>query len=144
LCAAFLDGHLPHQFKVQSAGFRKDEGKPAARSIRDHAQTLGLDLSQHRSQTVTPALLQWANLVVYMDGGNKNNLDSMILLNPGLRVRSIGLGSYADPPVKRIRDPAFYPVVSKQFQDIVELVIAASRNFVKRLKEEQSKVVELS
>ncbi len=61
-------------WKVGSAGTWTEPGLPADyRAIRD-ARRLGLDLKSHRSRQVDAGLLSQSNLVLVMEGGQKEAL----------------------------------------------------------------------
>jgi protein-tyrosine phosphatase len=52
---------------IRSAGFHTTAGRPSPANIQSAATSLGLDMSDHRSQQVTPELIREADLVVLMD-----------------------------------------------------------------------------
>ena len=62
------------QWKIASAGTWAMYGAPAAEYSQRIAQTMGTDLSQHRSQPVTPELLQRYDLVLTMERKQKEGL----------------------------------------------------------------------
>lgn len=91
--------------EVRSAGFRK-AGLRAASRVRLAAQLLSLDLEAHVSAVVSPDLLAWADLVVYMDGGNRRRL-AAAMREAGEHRPAACLGAFCDPPRSRIKDLAF-------------------------------------
>ena len=91
--------------EVKSAGFRK-AGDRAAKRVRLLASVLGHDLEEHRSALVAPDLLAWADVVVYMDGGNRKRLEDAMRA-AGIVKPYACLGAWCDPPRDRIPDPAF-------------------------------------
>lgn len=132
LCAIVLA--QGEDLSVISAGLKViDKPQRAAKKIRDAAMLLGLNLDNHRSQGLTPQILLWANVVIYMDGGNLTRLRefrSMCFQ----RYHIVGphdtycLGKFADPPVTRIPDPAFMRRDSRDFSETFRLIVGASRN----------------
>lgn len=112
----------------------------AAKPIREYVRTMGLDLEDHRSRLITPELLEWASLVVYMDNGNKERL--LDVLYPGGEQKYhppfasvIGcLASWLIPIEERIPDPAFEKFESFRFKQIVAKVVRASINLAEWLK----------
>lgn len=119
LCEAVL---AERGVEALSAGF-KEAGRRAAKKTRDAAALHGYDLEQHRSQTVTPELLSWADLVVLMDRGNRRRL---FQIPAGCRF--IMLGAYVGLP--RIPDPAFLARDSEEFLSAINLVIQATHNMI--------------
>jgi protein-tyrosine-phosphatase len=81
--AAALLRHRLHQVAspvtVASAGF-VTEGLPAPPEVLDAMAAVGLDLSDHRSRLVSPALLEDAGLVV---GMTRQHVIDLALLAPG-------------------------------------------------------------
>lgn len=131
LAAVILKHHGPSTLTVKSAGF-KEADKRAAKPIRDAAAARGYDLEAHRSQLATRELLFWADLVVYMDGGNYKRLAS--LLNGSFPSVDVAcLGQWAKPPVNRVPDPAFMAKASQEFADTVDLIEEAARNLGQEL-----------
>lgn len=124
LCAVVMRRDLIDHAIVRSAGFR-EAGRRAGKPIRDAAVERGYDLEEHRSTMIDLELLKWADLVVYMDGGNYRRLrDKMNGTMPDVNI--IPLGSWATPRVSRIPDPAFMRRDSVQLRETVELIISAS------------------
>jgi protein-tyrosine-phosphatase len=74
-----LDPPIP----VASAGFLSD-GLPPPAEVLDAMGALGLDLGDHRSRLVTPALVERAELVV---GMTRQHLMDLTLLTPGAWTR---------------------------------------------------------
>jgi protein-tyrosine-phosphatase len=69
---------------VGSAGF-VSEGQPPPPEVLDAMRAVGLDLSDHRSRLVTPALLDDADLVV---GMTRQHVIDLTLLAPGAWIQS--------------------------------------------------------
>lgn len=88
--------------EVRSAGFLRS-GRPSPETARSSAQRNGIDLSGHRSQQVTPALLEQADLVIVMDRGQRGRLREQF----GRRTGVLVLGDLDPEPIdtRTIRDP---------------------------------------
>jgi protein-tyrosine-phosphatase len=110
--------------EVKSAGFRKEGGRAASR-VRLMAQVFGYDLEAHRSSKVSPELLAWADLVIYMDGGNRERLVAAMQACGHLKPFAC-LGRWASPPRPRIPDPAFI-ADRQEFVRVICAVEAAAR-----------------
>lgn len=117
-CAAVIKGE---GLDVQSAGF-KANNLPAAKKVRDLMSKSGYDLSSHRSQIVTRNLVDWADKIVIMDGGNERRLKSK-KFDCMHKVKKLGdvIG------IKRIPDPAFMPIGSSELSNTIQLIIKASK-----------------
>ena len=111
-------------------------GERAAKKMRDAALGHGVDLQYHRSMPITYERLLWAELVVYMDGGNLKRLQALSP-EPLPNQLWVCLGSYADPPVGRIPDPAFMRRGSAEFERVVNQIYGASTNLAERIMEEK-------
>ena len=61
-----LDGFLRQACQIESAGFI-GPGRPPPDDAVQVAASRNVDLSQHRSQMVTPRLIQEAKLIIVMD-----------------------------------------------------------------------------
>jgi protein-tyrosine-phosphatase len=133
LCAAIL---TDHGFEVKSAGFRP-EIVGVAKPVRDYASAIDLDLSKHRSQIVDPELLSWSEKIIYMDGGNKKRLDAIVSACK-IRRPMICLAHFAEPPKSRIPDPAFLRRGSREFEQVMELIVQSTHNLVDYLIDEKT------
>jgi len=121
--------------EVKSAGVKPDlrPGK-AAKKMRDAALELGVNLEEHRSQLITTDLYRWADVIIYMDGGNLKRLqhfweDRSWTLKSDWRC----LGEFAVPIRNRIPDPGFIKRGTQEFHDVVSLIHEASHNLAKKL-----------
>jgi protein-tyrosine-phosphatase len=88
-------------------GYRRDLKTlpPASRKVREYAERLGYNLSQHRAVMVTTQDLRWADLILYMDTGNKERMGEVCTTEDHAKSRCLGhyVGKH------RIPDPAFVP-----------------------------------
>ncbi len=122
-----------------SAGFKQDGALKTPKKVRDWvSENQGLDLRGHTSQHVTPEMLQSAELILYMDSGQRRRLEEMWKEN-GLE-ESRGplnnfcepLGRYLDEPKEKIGDPMFAGGIDDpRFVEIMNQLVEASQNFVK-------------
>lgn len=62
------------QWQVLSAGTWAVDGMPAASEAIHQASRLGLDISGHRSQIITPELVRTADLIIVMERGHQEAL----------------------------------------------------------------------
>ena len=131
LCAAVLRRERP-DWEVREAalkGWDNPAFRPerAAKKMRDEAmRAYGIDLSGHRSRSITISDLDWAEQVVFMDQGNYRRLDAIHEEWPMVPRRLVSLGSFASPPVSRIPDPNFMKAGSPEFVAVVDLIYQAS------------------
>lgn len=112
--------------EVESAGFAYPKQR-AAKSIRDTLRPFGYDLEEHRSRVVTKEMVDTADLILYMDGGNLKRLAAQF---PYALNKARCLASYINK--KRIPDPAFAPN-PLEFSKIVDMIIAASISAHKKI-----------
>ena len=125
ICRSPVAAHLLHDLtdlRVDSAGLTAREGDPADPVYLDMAQTLGLDLSQHRSKPVDSALLTEADLILVMTGGHKRRLSERY---PQFSGKIMLLGHWIDGGLS-ISDPYrksvdAYQQVFKQIRDACDL-----------------------
>ena len=85
-------------------------------------------LAEHKAWPVTDEDYRWADVILYMDGGNFRKIPE------SYQHKAECLGTYAG--VRRIPDPAFLKVGSRELSDVLDLVVraagAAGRELVKR------------
>jgi protein-tyrosine phosphatase len=119
LFAAVLRGHTKHE--VRSRGFGPT-GRRAPRRLRILAEEkYGYDLSEHRSRQVSPEDFGWADLIVYMDLGQKRRLAlGKRPLRKGLQAVCAGTFIGRD----RIPDPHF--LKGAEFERAVNLTVIAA------------------
>jgi protein-tyrosine-phosphatase len=127
LAAAVLQAERP-DWEIRQ-GALKAHNNPAWRperaplKMREAAAERGYSLEEHRSRAVEDADFDWADIVLFMDGGNHKRMIA-IRPEPGPGKGWVNLGSYADLP--RIPDPNFMRRGSPEFLEIVDLIISAS------------------
>lgn len=97
----------------------------ATKKMREAISQFGpYDLSPHRAFTLTQADVNWADQIVYMDGGNRKRLVTQF---PDSESKFICLAS---APLKRIPDPNFISKDDPKFKEIVEMIVTEARKFV--------------
>lgn len=129
LCAALLAQRTGVEI-LQAALKPITRPERAAKKMREAAAGIGLDLEEHRSQQVTRAMVDEADMVIYMDGGNLKRLKVLMRARyPDISWRC--LGEFATKPVTRIPDPAFQKRDSTVFRDTIALIQDASHNLAK-------------
>lgn len=132
LCEAVLKDQLvtDPQARIRSAAL-KPGARPhrATRKMRNAALDRGYILDDHRAHEVTTEDLQWADLIIYMDNGNRRRLKELLDVE-GLDTEIQCLAAWADDPKKqeRIPDPNFRKGDSPEFQETVDLIIHCSKN----------------
>lgn len=77
LAAAMLERELGPDVSIASAGTRAREGSPATPESVRLGQERGLDLGDHRSRPVTPALASSADLVITMSERQRNMVSQL-------------------------------------------------------------------
>ncbi|HEX3585016.1 MAG TPA: ATP-grasp domain-containing protein, partial [Candidatus Angelobacter sp.] len=101
LAAAFAGQRL-RGVDIESAGFHQQQGRGCPEKIQRIGNSLGVDLSGHRSRRVTAELLAKADLVIAMD---KENLSCLRAEFPEVLERTTLLGLFGNPPAVAIADP---------------------------------------
>jgi protein-tyrosine phosphatase len=134
LAAAVIRKERP-DWEVREAALKSwcnPDWKPerAAKKMRDAAAQHGYDLEDHRSRAITEEDMDWADQVIYMDGGNFDRLLA-IRPTPGPGRGWVNLASLVGRP--RIPDPAFMAKGSAQFDEVVSLIIRAAQEATKKL-----------
>lgn len=101
--------------------------------MREYAAGLGYNLSGHRAMTVTSADLKWADVILYMDRGNRERASKVFTMADHAKAKC--LGTYAG--VSRIPDPAFVkrgPELDRLLGLVVKAAEACGAELAKRLK----------
>lgn len=134
-CAAVLQTECDSsRVEVRSAGLSAEDGHRAAKKTRDFLADLSYRaIEDHRSRQVTPEDLQWATLIIYMDGPNLVRLRTACGFDEAVLARARCLGDWCLPPQKKIADPGFLARDSEQFRDIMRKVVGASVSLASEL-----------
>lgn len=90
---------------------------PAAKKVREFAASLGYDLVGHRARQVCTADYEWADLVLYMDEGNRARIPDEVL------PKAQCLAQYINKD--RLPDPAFV-ARGPDLDRLLKWVVAAS------------------
>jgi protein-tyrosine phosphatase len=100
-----VDANLPNVLAC-SAGLHAVPGNEAHPRAMTASQEIGLPLTQHRAQLLTPGLVSQADAIFVMDFQNKAEV---LALYPEARERVLMLSVYADGPqrYREIPDPYF-------------------------------------
>jgi protein-tyrosine-phosphatase len=108
-------------WRVESAGTWAQDGSPAARFSVELMARRGLDLSQHRSRTVSARMLEQFQLILVMEANHK---EALLIEFPGLKNRIFMLSemvgqkkSVADPVAK---DITFYQKCANEMEAYIE------------------------
>ncbi len=109
------------QDRVRSRGVKLTAKGPAAKKVREYAERQGYDLSTHRAAPVTDDDYVWADLVVYMDAGNKERI---VRPQSKAGLPLVCLGPYAGE--ERIPDPAF-TTRGPRLNALLDLVVRAAQ-----------------
>jgi protein-tyrosine-phosphatase len=125
LCAEVLRQQCPSH-EIRSAGFGKSNQR-ASKKTRDLAKIMGYDLESHRSLQVNQSMFDWADLVIYMDGGNRKRLVDRCWISSKARC----LGEWGEPKLHRIPDPAFMRKDSPGFEKAIMTVIECSQRLAR-------------
>lgn len=103
--AALIAHHRP-QWEVASAGLKTTQGRRPSRKAREAAAARGITLEGY-SEPISIKMVEWADKVLYMDGGNQRRLGE--LLSAGrdrwLLERCECLASYGS--LRRVPDPNY-------------------------------------
>lgn len=100
--AAIIAHHRP-DWEVMSAGLKTTQGRRPSRKAREAATERGLVLSGY-SEPVSGTMIDWADVVLYMDGGNKKRLQGLVD-QATMESKCRLLASYGS--LRRLRDPNY-------------------------------------
>ena len=120
LAGAVLSSRLGSE-RVRDCGLKTHPGQICAKKIREYADREGYDLSDHRATQVTPGDVEWADIILFMDGGNYRRLQQL----PGAEEKSCCLASYIEQ--ERLADPAFISKGQKLEELLAQVVRAAEQ-----------------
>ncbi len=124
------DGPLA-QFRVASAGVAARDGDPASANSVTALKKVGLDISQHRSQALTPELLSEATAVFVMTESHRDIIHAMFEPTP----QNIFLLREFMPPEadQQIADPYGGPLsLYEQCRDEIVEAIPSVLAFLRR------------
>lgn len=107
----------------------KRKAPPAAKKVREFAAGLGLDLGFHRAQSAEAEDASWADLILYMDGGNRERMKEFVDEHNDKKCKC--LGSYIGKD--RIPDPN-YTKRGEGLNMILNWVVVAAESFARSIK----------
>jgi len=113
--------------KFSSAGFHTESGRPSPVHVYQAARSLGFDLSAFRSNTVSPRMVEEADLILLMDGRNLSDFSQQF---PGALQKVLLLGMFLSP-ASEIRDP--YDANLQQTIRILQQIERGIQEFAKVL-----------
>jgi len=127
----YLKAQCPQDMdlEVRSAGFHDRVGRHSADDYVEHCKQWGVDLSSHRSSKVTSELLQWADLVIIMDGHNYKMIKQFG--NEAL-CKLLWLGAVAENTPVEIADP--YGTTPEQQARVVKQLADASTALLSQIR----------
>lgn len=114
--------------QVKSAGFHDTIDRRSSDDYVKHCRIWGVDLSTHRSKRVTTELLDWAELVIIMDGHNYKMLKQQ---DASVSEKLIWLGALSKETPVEISDP--YAQSHAQQHVVVQQLACASRALITRI-----------
>lgn len=106
---------------IKQAGFREG-GHRSPPKIRLYARRIGYDLEKHRSTRINQKFIDWADTILYMDGGNLERL----LEYDNTEGKTLSLAGVIG--LERLRDPNFIKE-GKELDDNLDLLIVAAEKF---------------
>jgi protein-tyrosine phosphatase len=115
------------RFEVSSGGLSHQENLPTPSDFVREGQAFGLDLSTHRSRTVSPLLAEWADLILVMD---RSNRDLLLDFGEGALRKCAWLGAWDSGPLE-IPDP--FGTTSAVMSQILVRLSRASEALAKEL-----------
>ena len=116
------------RFPVASCGLMPREGEPSPVDYALEAQSIGVDLSDHRSQYMTSLLADWSDLIVLMDRKNHSLLSDF---GSKALEKVVWLGAWDPEGPIEIADPFRTPDV--KMRQILRRMERASRNLASEL-----------
>lgn len=117
---------LESEWKVRSAGFHDRVGRPCSSNHIAMAAEFGVDLTQHRSARIDQSLADWADLIVIMDGFNRDALRAYAATdNKVIWAGAFNEGEQADIDDPYGRSPARIRQIVEQLDRSAETLAAA-------------------
>jgi protein-tyrosine-phosphatase len=119
--AALARQSLP-EIAIDSAGLDEREGRRSPATFVESARRRGVELTGHRSRSVTAEHIDQADLILVMD---LDNYKALLSKHPALVVRVTLLGLFANPPAVSIPDP--YDMMADEADQVLDGIAAAIR-----------------
>lgn len=73
--AEIIARQLYPELQIRSCGLKTKDGRITAKKMRDTLNTRGYTTAGIRSTAITQQLVDWADHIFYMDGGNERRLE---------------------------------------------------------------------
>lgn len=112
---------------IKSAGFHTKTDRASAVDYIEHCKNWGVDLTPHRSSQVSNELLDWAEIILIMDG---HNYKMLTLQDTDVAEKIIWLGSLSDATPVEILDP--YGQTPENQHLVVQQLATASQALITR------------
>jgi protein-tyrosine phosphatase len=125
MAQGLLAAALP-QTQVRSAGLGALVGMPADDMAVRLMKERGIDIAQHRAQQINRALCMQADMVMVMDGEQRDRLEEMY---PQARGRIFRIGEYTN---RDIPDPYRQP--ENAFRSALTLIDEGTAQWLKRIQ----------
>ncbi|SJN53917.1 Low molecular weight protein-tyrosine-phosphatase wzb [Vibrio ruber DSM 16370] len=101
-------------------------GAAAATVAQDIASTLGIDLSAHRAQQITPTMVDSSDLILVM---NQNQIEMLSRMFPKARHKTMLFGHWLG--ISQIDDP--YQKSSEVFQQVYAVLDRAAKAWAEKI-----------
>ena len=118
--------NLSPGFEVRSAGLKSDAGGAiTAKKMREALKVKGFPSNGIRSSALTDEMISWADVIFYMDGGNKKRLEDKLggVQEPKFRLLATLIGK------TKIPDPNFSKGIEKHCQ-VIDMLSEAIQKFI--------------
>ncbi|MEW8314789.1 MAG: hypothetical protein AB2669_06745 [Candidatus Thiodiazotropha endolucinida] len=89
-------------YNIMSAGFHKKEKRTCEPEYLQILEEYGYDLYEHRSKTVKPSDLKWADIILIMD---RYNLDMLKKMDSDCISKTIWIGAFSKRKSVEVQDP---------------------------------------
>ncbi len=120
---------------VKSAGILPMDGLPAAQNSIVVVKEYGGSISNHRTKTITPELIDWADLILVME---YKHYDAVIALVPESAVKTFMLREYkTKAKYNEVADPVGKPIDAYRAtaQEMLPILKALAKDIEKRYRE---------
>ena len=123
---------VPGDWQVVSSGTWADDGKAVARSVQAVMRELNIDLSDHRSRTISPELLRGVDLILCMTQSHREALQVEFPQHAAhIRLLSEMVGHTYDIPDVEKGSSSECVCLAK---DLVEIIEHGAENIVSKLQ----------
>ncbi|MES9987216.1 MAG: hypothetical protein ABW077_04825 [Candidatus Thiodiazotropha endolucinida] len=89
-------------YNIMSAGFHKKENRTCEPEYLQILEEYGYDLYEHRSKTVKPSDLKWADIILIMD---RYNLDMLKKMDGDCISKTMWIGAFSKRKSVEVQDP---------------------------------------